>query len=63
MVTIEMIIAEKDNIMLKYILHQDIDFTTLRKLCTDFVTDFKFDIDAPDSDFFKSVCSFLNSYK
>lgn len=63
MVTIEMIITEKDNIMLKSLLHQDIDLTFLRQLCAEFVTNYKFNLDASDSEFFKSVCDFLNSYK
>lgn len=63
MVTIEMIIDEKNNIMLKRLFNQEIDFSHLRELCHQFVTDYQFNFESTDSDFFKSVCDFLNSYK
>ena len=63
MITTEMIIAEKDNIMMKQLLNQEIDFSHLRELCHQFVTDYQFNFEATDGKFFKSVCGFLNEYK
>ena len=63
MITIEMIIAEKDNIVMKRLFNQEIDLSHLRELCHKFVTDYQFSFESTDSDFFKSVCDFLNSYK
>lgn len=58
-----MIIAEKDNIIMKQLFNQAIDFSRLRELCHQFVTDYQFNFEATDGEFFKSVCRFLNEYK
>lgn len=63
MITLEMIIAEKDQIMIKRLFNQEINFSHLRELCQKFETDYQFNFEASDGDFFKSVCDFLNSYQ
>lgn len=56
-----MIIAEKDQLMMKRLFNQEVNFSHLRELCQNFKTDYKFNFDASDGDFFRNVCDFLNS--
>ncbi len=63
MIKIEMIIAERDQIIIKRLFNQEIDCSHLRVLCQEFETDYQFNFEASDGIFFKSVCDFLNSYK
>ena len=45
MITIEMIIEEKNSIMMKRLFNQEKDFSHLRELCQKFETDYRFNFE------------------